>query len=244
MEQTKKKQVHSGDRHLKDAAPKVLVEQLKTTTSRIQLATSVSDEDLIVCIKKAIENIVAARGFNNFSLGSDDDHLSALLARFLQQKDYHTGFMIWGKSGCGMTTRLKAVNLLMQCLSDLVPESDYSTMYVAAYDLVYPHATVELFEKMNNVDLLILDDLVSEQGRGETSRLAKTLIADLLFKRHNEMRPTIISSMFDIDNLGGIYGQRVAEIIRESYYVVELTTNFRREIINSRQGENPQNYET
>ena len=202
-----------------------------------------SEEDLIEIIKKSIKAVVSARGFENPSLGSDDNHLSELFARFLQQKDHHTGVLLWGKSGCGMTTRLKAVDLLMRNLLDLIPELEYLVQFVAATDLIYPNATMELYKELRVVDLLILDDLGYEQGRGNTSKLAQSLIGELLIKRHDEMRPTIISSLFDIDNLGDIYGQRVANIIRESYHVMELTTNFRREIINARQGHNPQYYE-
>lgn len=241
MEPKKKKQVSPGAQHHKDAAPKGLVEMLTTMTNRFQL--SMSEEDLIEIIKKSIKAVVSARGFENPSLGPDDNHLSELFARFLQQKDHHTGVLLWGKSGCGMTTRLKAVDLLMRNLLDLIPELEYLVQFVAATDLIYPNATMELYKELRVVDLLILDDLGYEQGRGNTSKLAQSLIGELLIKRHDEMRPTIISSLFDIDNLGDIYGQRVANIIRESYHVMELTTNFRREIINARQGHNPQYYE-
>lgn len=210
-------------------------------TNRFQL--SMSEDDLREFIKKSIKAVVSARGFENPSLGPDDNHLSELFARFLQQKDHHTGVLLWGKSGCGMTTRLKAVDLLMRNLLDLIPELEYLVQFVASTDLIYPNATMELYKELRDVDLLILDDLGYEQGRGNTSKLAQSLIGELLIKRHDEMRPTIISSLFDIDNLGDIYGQRVANIIRESYHVMELTTNFRREIINARQGHKPQYYE-
>lgn len=202
-----------------------------------------SEDDLRELIKKSIKAIVSARGFENPTLGPDDNHLSEVFARLLQQKDHHTGVLLWGKSGCGMTTRLKAVDLLMRSLLDLIPELEYSVQFVASTDLIYPNATMELYKELRGVDLLILDDLGYEQGRGKTSKLAQSLIGELLIMRHDEMRPTIISSLFDLDNLGDIYGQRVADIIRESYQVMELTTNFRREIINARQGHNPQYYE-
>lgn len=202
-----------------------------------------NEDDLRDLIKKSVKSVVSARGFKNSSLGSEDDSLSELFARFLQQKDYHTGVLLWGKSGCGMTTRLKAVDLLMRSLLDLIPELEYSVQFVASTDLIYPNATMELYKELRGVDLLILDDLGYEQGRGKTSKLAQSLIGELLIKRHDEMRPTIISSLFDIDNLGDIYGQRVAYIIRESYHEMELTTNFRRDIINARKSNNPQNYE-
>lgn len=241
MEQKKKKQVAPGVLRRKDAARKGLVELLTTTTSRFQL--SMSEDDLSDLIKKSVKSVVSARGFENPSLGPEDDSLSELFARFLQQKDYHTGVLLWGKSGCGMTTRLKAVDLLMRSLLDLIPELEYSVQFVASTDLIYPNATMELYKELRGVDLLILDDLGYEQGRGKTSKLAQSLIGELLIKRHDEMHPTIISSLFDIDNLGDIYGQRVADIIRESYHEMELTTNFRRDIINARKSDNPQNYE-
>lgn len=203
-----------------------------------------SEDDLSGLIKESVKAVISARGFENPSLGPEDDSLIKLLARFLQQKDYHNGILLWGKSGCGMTTRLKAVDLLMQCLLKLNPELDYSFRFIASSDLVYPNVTIELYKELCDVDLLIIDDLGYEQSRGETSKLSQSLIGELLIKRHDDMRPTIISSLFDIDNIGDIYGQRIADIMRESYHVVELTTNFRREIINARQGHNLQINET
>ena len=74
--------------------------------------------------------------------------------------------------------------------------------------------------------------------------ITQSLIGELLLKRYDAMLPTVISSVFDIENIGEIYGSRVASIIRDRYYVMELTTDFRSEIIKSRKGTSSQNYET
>lgn len=203
-----------------------------------------SEEELKERIRSVNELIVSERGFKYSSAEQLDGQLNTLFASFLHKKDYHTGFMLWGKSGCGKTTRLSALYLLMFFCLGPMAETQHSVRCESANDLVYPYATMELFDSLCNVDLLILDNLGYERGIEDNLQMAHSLISELLLKRYESTRPTIISSIFDIDNLGNIYGQRVADIIRESYYVMELTTNFRREIIKSRKGLNPQNYET
>lgn len=242
MEQKKKKQVFPGKPHHRDADQKGLVEMLTTMTNRFQL--SMSEEDLIACIKRTNEEVTSVRGLRYTSLGQYDEQVNKLLARFLQRKDYHTGFMLWGKSGSGKTVRLKAVYLFIQYFFGSIPELGYSVQYKTADGLARSSTSMESFDKLCSMDLLILDNLGYEVGSGENLQFAQSLIGELLLKRYDAMLPTLISSVFDIDNLGGIYGQRVSDIIRESYYVMELTTDFRREIIKVRQSQNQQNYET
>ncbi|WP_300939299.1 hypothetical protein [Bacteroides acidifaciens] len=212
-----------------------------TTTSRFRL--SMSEEEMIASIKRAIEETVKVRGFTYSSLGSEDERINALLARFLLRRDYHTGFMFWGKPGTGKTIRMKSVYALIESFFETIPVLGYSVKYQIADDLVYPYATIESLQKLYAVDLLILDNLGYERGAGENIRLAQSLIGELLLKRYDAVRPTVISSVFDIDNIGEVYGSRVADIIRESYYVMELTTDFRSEIIKARKSNNFQNYE-
>ena len=242
MEQKKKKQVCPEDLHRKDAAPKGLVEMLTTTTNRFQL--SMSEEDMTACLKRTIDEVMTVRGIKYSSLGLADEEINTLLARFLLTKDYHTGFMFWGKSGTGKTIRLKSVYLLIQYFFGSIPELGCSVKYKTANDLVYPYVTIESFNKLSIEDLLILDNLGYERCAGENIQLTQSLIGELLLKRYDAMLPTVISSIFDIENIGEIYGSRVASIIRESYYVMELTTDFRSEIIKSRKGTSSQNYET
>ena len=241
MEQKKKKQTPLGELHHRDAVQKGQVEMLMTTTSRFRL--SMSEEEMIASIKRAIEETVKVRGFTYSSLGSEDERINALLARFLLRRDYHTGFMFWGKPGTGKTIRMKSVYALIESFFETIPVLGYSVKYQIADDLVYPYATIESLQKLYAVDLLILDNLGYERGAGENIRLAQSLIGELLLKRYDAVRPTVISSVFDIDNIGEVYGSRVADIIRESYYVMELTTDFRSEIIKARKSNNLQNYE-
>ena len=138
---------------------------------------------------------------------------------------------------------MKSVYALIESFFETIPVLGYSVKYQIADDLVYPYATIESLQKLYAVDLLILDNLGYERGAGENIRLAQSLIGELLLKRYDAVRPTVISSVFDIDNIGEVYGSRVADIIRESYYVMELTTDFRSEIIKARKSNNFQNYE-
>lgn len=203
-----------------------------------------SEEDMIACIKRTIDEAAMVRGFAYSSIGLEDERINALLARFLLKRDYHTGFMFWGKPGTGKTIRLKSVyTIIKSFFESTFDDFGYSVEYHTANDFVYPCATIELLDRLYAVDLLIFDNLGYERGVGEDIRLAQSLIGELLLKRYDAMRPTVISSVFDIENIGEVYGSRVADIIRESYYVMELTTDFRSEIIKARKGHNLQNYE-
>ena len=230
MEQKKKKQRCPGVPHLKDAVPKGAGEIQTITTNRFPI--SLAEEEMYACVKKSIREIVFDRGYDNISLTEEDEQFSAHLARFLAQDDYHTGFLIWGKSGCGKTTRLKAAELLLEFTKAFAPDLELSVKFASAYDMVFPYVSMETFDMLCMADFLILDDLGYERGIGENLQLAQSLIGELLIKRYDAKRPTIVASIFDIHNIGDIYGRKVADIIRESYYVTELSTDFRREIIN------------
>lgn len=176
MEQKKKKQVcHEGPHH-KGAALKGLVEMLTTTTNRFQL--SMSEEDMIACLKRTIDEVMTVRGIKYSSWGLADEEINTLLARFLLTKDYHTGFMFWGKSGTGKTIRLKSVYLLIQYFFGSIPELGCSVQYKTANDLVYPYATIESFNKLSVEDLLILDNLGYERCAGENIQLHSLSLAN------------------------------------------------------------------
>lgn len=49
-----------------------------------------------------------------------------------------------------------------------------------------------------------LDDLGNERGIGENLQLAQSLIGEMLIKRYDAKRPTIVASIFDIHNIGDI----------------------------------------
>lgn len=231
MKQKKNKQENPGNPHLNDAVLKEVLE-LQTTTINHFLTSLVEDEKHSF-VKKTIRDIVEDRGFKNISLGENDNQFCTLLAKFLMQEDHHTGFMLWGQSGCGKTVRLTAAEWILEYAKELAPVLPLSVSSISAYDLVFPYASMKTFEELCNEEYLILDDLGCERGSGENVQFAQSLIGELLIKRYDAMRPTIIASIFDVHNLGITYGHKVADIIRESYYVTELTTNFRREIINT-----------
>lgn len=231
MEQKKKKQRCPGVPHLNDEAPKGAGEIQTITTNRFPI--SLAEEEMCACVKKSIREIVFDRGYDNISLAEEDEQFSAHLARFLVQDDYHTGFLIWGKFGCGKTTRLKAAELLLEFTKAFDPELELSVKFTSAYDMVFPYASMETFDMLCMADFLMLDDLGNERGIGENLQLAQSLIGELLIKRYDAKRPTIVASIFDIHNIGDIYGRKVADIIRESYYVTDLSTDFRRDIINT-----------
>lgn len=186
MEQKKKKQVCPEDLHRKDAAPKGAGEIQTITTNRFPI--SLAEKEMYDCAKKSIREIVFDRGYDNISLAEEDEQFSALLSRFLVLDDYHTGFLIWGKSGCGKTTRLKAAELLLEFTKAFDPELELSVKFTSAYDMVFPYASMETFDKLCMADFLILDDLGNERGIGENLRLAQSLIGELLIKRvfHND----------------------------------------------------------
>ena len=85
------------------------------------------------------------------------------------------------------------------------------------------------------ITTLVIDDIGMERGIGGNLTLAQSLIGELIKRRYDTGRLTILGSIFDAENLGEVYGNNIFDIIREDYAVAELNYNFRRDIIRANQ---------
>ncbi len=175
--------------------------------------------------------------FRGLRFHNDNGEAIRILTDFIQVRDWKTGIAICGRSGSGKTSLLKAVcGVLIETNNFInfqmrVEESvDSGIIYLSSCDLTCPIMTDKTFKAIRSLPIMLLDDVGYERGEQGNSK-----IRDLLLWRHQEMLPTIIASEFDTVSLGEIYGLRLGEVLLEGYVCIELTRNFRREIITNRE---------
>lgn len=110
-----------------------------------------------------------------------------------------------GKSGLGKT-------FLCSCIAKELIEKGFSVIYITSYNLIDEYSNIK-FNRSNknisdyiNCDLLIIDDLGSENR----SEYSNSIIFQIINDRINKKKASIISSNFDIEEIPKQYGNRIA----------------------------------
>ena len=159
-----------------------------------------------------------------------------MFAKIWAKKTWHRGMLVSGKPGSGKTALLKAIQISISgdtevCYGREGNDPYGNVWYLSAKDMVYPYAEWQSFEKACKIPVLILDDIGCERGIGENLTLAQSLIGELIKKRYDAGRFTVIGTIFDAQNIGEVYGFQVLDVIKESYATAEVNYNFRKDII-------------
>lgn len=200
--------------------------------SRLGLPNEVDEKEL----NKALKIIVERRGIDY--IDDYDRDLRLQIAKFFSQSSVHQGLLLFGSWGTGKSSMLKAIARAMIDFYAAMPSAfnglevyRFNALRMSAYDFKSPIIDERLFREACDTSLLLLDDVGLENGCPETQRFSRELIGEVLLKRYDEMKPTVLASIFDIESLSDIYGRHVAEIMKEVYATITMETSYRNFIV-------------
>lgn len=200
--------------------------------SRLGLPNEVVEKGL----NKALKIIVERRGIDYIDDYDRDQRLQ--IAEFFSQSSVHQGLLLFGSWGTGKSSMLKAIARAMTDFYAAMPSPfngleayRFNALRMSVYDFKSPIIDERLFMEACDTPLLLLDDVGLENGCPETQRFSRELIGEVLLKRYDRMKPTVLASIFDIESLSDIYGRHVAEIMKEVYATITMETSYRNFIV-------------
>ena len=122
------------------------------------------------------------------------------------------GLLLWGEVGTGKTYFAACIaNALVEnCVS--VKMTNFSTIL---NDLFYENDKNRYINRLNNHDLLIIDDLGAEAA----NKFNDSILFDVFDERISRGKKFIISTNLDIKELGKTYSMRFVSRIMENFIV-------------------------
>jgi len=136
------------------------------------------------------------------------------------------GLLLWGPMGHGKT------HLACSVLKKGIAHNAYG-LYVEASQVA--KAVIEktpglfegqtLQERLETVDLLVIDDLGSEH----TSTFDKRCVENLMRFRVTRKKSTVLTTNLTLEELGTVYGRGLATVLREKVYPVKVVSHDWRE---------------
>ena len=165
--------------------------------------------------------------FNTFSLSyyTDKDfeimqnHLNYLIKYAKNFRPDSNSIFIYGKTGLGKTHLSLAVAIV-------VLQKGYSVIYDSVINILdkieeehfsYGHKR-EMLNLVLNTDLLIIDDLGTENG----TNFYDSTVYNIISTRLNSRKPVIISTNLDINEIREKYDERITSRITTQYAVIEF----------------------
>jgi len=148
--------------------------------------------------------------------------------------DVHSTYF-WGAPGTGKT--IKAANLLLNWnRNNFVELISATSAFITVPELLYsikatykPNPTTTedaILQKYSSVDLLVLDDL----GAQNTTDWSYQILYLIINRRYESMRTTIVTSNYDLDELGSLMEDgRIPSRLEQMCEVLETTKQHRKE---------------
>ena len=150
------------------------------------------------------------------------------------------GLLIDGPSGSGKT-------YLLSCIANELIARGKPVRYISYNDFLYmvrisfapdsPYSEYELLQEIENVPVLILDDLGTEQATDFSS----SLLYRIIDKRYGKNLPFLLSTSCSLEKLEkrlGFLGNQIMQRIIETCGIQGLKGNIRTNIMDKEQGKN------
>ena len=170
----------------------------------------------------------------NDELEAQARHLSSFLTHlssFLTQESSKFGIVLTGGCGNGKTTIIKALQNLINTLR--IPNSyngkEYAMRIIDAKSMVTTcKSNYEDWKRLMYQDLLAIDDLGTEPREVMDYGNIINPTVDILTRRYENQLFTIISTNLTPPDFSQVYGERIADRMREMMEIIPFTnTSYR-----------------
>lgn len=160
----------------------------------------------------------------NDELESQARHLSA----FLTQENSKFGVLLAGGCGNGKTTIIKALQSLVNVMHIPNPYTDkeYAMRIIDAKSMVATcKSNYEDWKRLMYQDLLAIDDLGTEPRDVMDYGNIINPTVDILTRRYENQLFTIISTNLTPPQISQVYGERIADRMREMMEIIPFTNS-------------------
>ena len=129
--------------------------------------------------------------------------------------------LFFGNSGLGKTflSNCIANELLKQHKTVLYQTAPVMLDSIISYRLGKTGSDFDIYNNLLNVDLLIIDDLGTENINNMKFAELFTIINSRLLEKKDKITKTIISTNLDLKNLSSLYGERIISRFAGSYNI-------------------------
>lgn len=164
----------------------------------------------------------------------------ARVARWLTNETTKPMLMLYGGVGNGKTTMVRAIALLSRSLRTAYEDASRNepdrkrsdALYIKASTIRIPaiYTAQDIanlagsrraeYEAIATRSFLVIDDLGCEPAVVKNYGTEVTPITDLIYKRYDEMSPTVVTTNLTKAAIREIYGDRVADRFRETFETI------------------------
>ncbi len=213
--------------------------EIRRTDTRPRYRLPFTEEGIAPLLADAYSAQVASR---NCTFSDDDATRRNLrrVARWLTSADTKPMLMLYGGVGNGKTTMARAIALLSSSLRSAYEEASRNERDTKRADALYIQATRirvpvirtaqdiaslagsrrEEYEAVVRRGFLIVDDLGCEPAVVKNYGTEVTPVTDLIYKRYDEMSPTVVTTNLTKSAIREIYGDRVADRFNEVFETI------------------------
>lgn len=138
------------------------------------------------------------------------------------------GLMLWGKNGTRKTTLAAAIATEVQWLSlnyqvFMIRFADYKNALTATYgdkDSEEYKDAKRVLARAEKATLLVLDDIGQEHRT--SSGFTESVLHELIRRRVEDSRPTIVTTNVDPDDMYSVYGPSFDSFRKEAFETIQM----------------------
>ena len=163
----------------------------------------------------------------DFTTGTNTAFNQACLAYFKKFPSYYDegiGLFLFGNHGRGKTVMETVIAKEVMLRMNPNNQNNFNMKFFLYDDLVrlsYSSSNErELENIIKHTSLLVLDNIGSETGLNTANKSSVNLLENILRNRSMMLKPTFMSTNFDMEDLPSMYSQVIFDLIRNKFKII------------------------